>query len=55
MDNVGFASKVMCQVGTAFAAGFEAVAMPRRNRPDYFRGYAPRLGLALGFIGPADR
>ena len=50
--NFCFASKVMWLVGYGFAAGCEAVAPPRRNEPDYFRGYAPRVGLPPGLSGP---
>ncbi len=35
-----------------FAAGCEAVALPRRHRPRSLSGYAPGLGVALTVIGP---
>ena len=37
---LSFASKGMGHVRFGFAVGCEAVAMPRRQRPDYFPGYA---------------
>src|SRR5712692_8010446 len=43
-----FASKVMGHVRFGFAAGCEAVAMPRRQQPDYSRA-TPWSGL-----GPSD-
>jgi hypothetical protein len=47
-----FASKVIGHVRFGFAAGCEAVALPRRQPPDYFRGYAPGPGLALRIYWP---
>jgi len=40
----------MAHVGFGFAAGSEAVAMPRRKVPFTFLGYA--LGAAFGRINP---
>ncbi len=42
----------MGHLGFGFAGGCEAVAMPRRQQPDYSQGYALVPGLALGLIGP---
>ena len=42
------------QFPNGFAAGCEAVALPRRKRPTYFlRGYAPYLKL-LPLVFPAN-
>ena len=50
-DVMSFASKVTGYVTYGFAAGCEAVAMPRRHLPVYFRGYAPRVSFALYLLG----
>ena len=46
--NGGFASKVMSHARFGFAAGCEAVAMPRRRQGFYILGYA--LGATFGPI-----
>ena len=43
---LGFALKVGRWCSFGFAAGCEAVAVPRRRRPDLFPGYAPGSGFA---------
>jgi hypothetical protein len=47
---MGFALRVPRWCGFGFAAGCEAVAMPRRRGPSAFLGYA--LGAVFGPINP---
>ena len=44
LGNSSFVSNVMGHVRFGFAAGCEAVAMPRRQQPEYSWGYAPGSG-----------
>src|SRR5436190_24120921 len=50
-----FASKVMSHVRLGFAAGCEAVAMPRQQHPALFAGYAPGPGFALRILWAKGR
>jgi hypothetical protein len=45
----------MGHVRFGFAVRCEAVAMPRRQPPDYFRGCAPGPGLALRIYSAKGR